>query len=128
MEVRALDDELVQVKDTEYQAMLRDREMCQEGIAMLGKFQAWMLQEKGTDDLEAGLRLCTTAELWEWVYQCYRHLEWYAPLGVAEEATNRVLAYEAADLKAREEELMKLFHIDPWAGKEGTNEGIDTTG
>lgn len=109
--------EMVTVPEDKYERLCRRRDDLRQGLALLDEFRAWLLVEKGTEDLRAGLSLCTTAELWEWLQRCGSPLGWYMPMNLAETAADRVLGYEAAEVEAREAELLRHYHIDPWEGR-----------
>ena len=108
---------LVTIPEDKYERLCRRREAVRQTMALLEEFRTWLVTEKGTEDLGTGLRLCTTAELWEWMQRCYDPLGAYMPMSLAETAAKRVLGREAAEAAKREAEQLKHYHIDPWEGR-----------
>lgn len=111
------DTKTVTMTEAEYQKLLEKQATLQTSLDQLVEFRAWLLEEKGVEDLDAGLRLCTSAELWTWLQKSYGPLGMWMPMSVAEEAARRVMDRDAAIIERREAELLKLYHIDPWEGK-----------
>lgn len=111
------DDTLIRLSDKRYQELVANKTRVETALAHLDDFRLWLQAVKGTSDLEAGLRLCTTGELWEWLQREYETLSWNVPMNLAEEVAERVMAREAEELRAREEEQLRTYHIDPWEGR-----------